>query len=314
VSSGVFPAAAFRPSSAVSAFAGRCDYGYRELRCSSPLPEVYVAGSTVRLRRAVGGLAAIVTLLWATGCGGVTSVPPGPPPTTTPHPSTAASPATARPVWTPIGKSVEGRPILMATFGGGDTRVLIVGGVHGNEYGAAIARGFADFLAAHPGWISAGRRVDVIWCLDPDGKAHGWRGNAHRVDLNRNFPTASWRSTLDSRDGSAQLGLTGGPAPESEPETRALLSVLRTGYRSVISLHSPGGFVDFNRPRGAALAEIVSRASGLPLAQVAYQPYIAGSMGEYVPAKYHIPIVTIELRSPEMSARIRTALLTAVAW
>jgi protein MpaA len=201
----------------------------------------------------------------------------------------------------------------MASFGGG-TRVLVVGGVHGNEYGAAVARSLADYLAEHPDAIPAGRRIDVIWCLNPDGRAHGLRGNAHQVDLNRNLPTSNWHGTLDSRDYSAQLDLNGGSAPASEPETRALLDVLKTGYRSVISLHSQGGIVDYNGPGGAALAAIVSRASGLPVEHVTYQSSITGSMGEYIPSTYHIPIITLELRSPTMSARIRAALLAAAAW
>src|SRR5574340_977748 len=47
--------------------------------------------------------------------------------------------------WRVIGLSVQRRPILAARFGDGPRKVLYVGGVHGNEYGADVA----EQLAAH---------------------------------------------------------------------------------------------------------------------------------------------------------------------
>ena len=42
-------------------------------------------------------------------------------------------------VWREIGRSVEARPIRLRTVGVGPTRVLWIGGIHGNEAEGAIA-------------------------------------------------------------------------------------------------------------------------------------------------------------------------------
>ena len=42
-----------------------------------------------------------------------------------------------------------------------------------------------------------------------------------------------------------------------------------------------------------------------------YDPYITGSLGRYVPERYHIPIVTVELLSDGLGSGMRAALLAA---
>lgn len=117
-----------------------------------------------------------------------------------------------------IGHSVDGQPISATELGdpGSTHRLLVVGCIHGDEQaGIPIARSLAAG-AAVPG-------VDmwVVPVLNPDGGSADARGNAHGVDLNRNFPTG-WR-TLDPPGGAHYAG-TG---PLSEPETRALAALAR---------------------------------------------------------------------------------------
>lgn len=218
---------------------------------------------------------------------------------------------TFAPAWTTIGHSVQARPIVATRFGAGTWRVLVVGGVHGNEYGTIVAARFAAYLAAHPAAVPAGVEIDVIRCLNPDGRALNTRANARNVDINRNFPTADWSSTLAAGDYSGELGLSGGSRPASEPETRTLLAYLQQGFSVVLSLHSAGGLLDYHGPGGAALAKRMSALCGLPVDHLAYQSYIAGSMGEYIPRRYHIPTITVELRDARLSSDLCQALLAA---
>jgi protein MpaA len=113
-----------------------------------------------------------------------------------------------------LGRSVDGRAIVAFEVGDADSRrrELVVGCIHGNEAaGVAVARKLEG--ASPPGldlWI--------LPVLNPDGLVAGTRGNAHAVDLNRNFPW-HWH----------RLGgvFYSGPAPLSEPESRIASRLIR---------------------------------------------------------------------------------------
>ncbi len=57
---------------------------------------------------------------------------------------------------------MQKRPILVACFGSGTERLLLIGGMHGNEYGTAMAAKVAVYLAAHPRALPVGSGIDVI--------------------------------------------------------------------------------------------------------------------------------------------------------
>jgi protein MpaA len=113
-----------------------------------------------------------------------------------------------------IGRSVQGRPIRLVRVGqaAAPRRVLIVGCIHGTERaGLTVTRALRR--VAPP----AGTQLLVLDAINPDGCAHGTRGNARGVDLNRNFPWG-WRR---------QGGLyASGAGPASEPETRAAMALI----------------------------------------------------------------------------------------
>ena len=217
------------------------------------------------------------------------------------------------PWWTTIGHSAQKRAIVSAEFGSGPRRVLLVGGVHGNEFGTPVAKRFVAYLCAHPGAVPSGARIDVICCLNPDGRVHDTRGNARHVDLNRNLPTRNWKRVLDARDEPGNPGLSGGRAPGSEPETKALLAYLKRGFRAIVSLHSHAGILDCDGPGAVALGRRMSALCGLPVGRLSYDPYITGSLGEFAPERYRIPVVTVELKSTRLTAGMRSALLAAAA-
>jgi protein MpaA len=135
----------------------------------------------------------------------------------------------------PIGASVDGRAIRPVVLGdpGAAHRVLVVGCIHGSEpAGLAITR---RLIAAG---APAGTEIVVVPALNPDGCARGTRGNAHGVDLNRNFPS-NW----------ARIGHRGdlqysGPRPLSEPESRYAVALIeRLQPQITIWFHQPQGVV-----------------------------------------------------------------------
>jgi murein peptide amidase A len=211
-----------------------------------------------------------------------------------------------------IGRSVRGRPITVTRFGGSGRRLLIVGGVHGNESGTPVARQLVGYLLAHPRELPAQTRIDVLVCANPDGYARGTRGNIRDVDLNRNLPTRNWRRRLGPLNDPGAPGLTGGSSPGSEPETKALLAHLHGRFDVVVSLHSRGGIIDCSGPGARALGRRMSALSGLPVGKLWYDPYITGSLGRFVPGRYGIPIITVELNGSRLGAGMRAALLAAV--
>ncbi len=207
-----------------------------------------------------------------------------------------------------LGVSVQHRPIELTTFGDGTRRILVLGGVHGDEYGSAVADAFVAAVRADPALIPEGATIDVIACLNPDGLAAGTKGNANNADINRNMPTPDWRAKLDPKDLSGQRGLNGGTSSASEPETQALLQALKTHYSVVVSLHSKGGIVDFDGPGAESLARVLAESAGLPLDHVAYQTYIHGSLGGYL-KRTGTPLITVELPAPALTDGLRAGIL-----
>jgi murein peptide amidase A len=155
-----------------------------------------------------------------------------------------------------IGHSVQGRPIVSVRLGSQDpeVRMLVIGAVHGDERaGMRIAR----LLIA----LGAPREAEVLVVptLNPDGVAARSRGNAHGVDLNRNFPF-DWRPLGG--------GEYSGRGPFSEPESRAARRlILRTKPDVTIWFHQPFGLID--RPEGNPfVANRFADLIGLPLVRL----------------------------------------------
>ena len=184
-----------------------------------------------------------------------------------------------------IGTSIEGRPLTYSLFEGphagpGRETVLILATIHGNENaGTALTEMLATRLVAEP-TLLAGRRVVLMPVVNPDGLAADARGNANRVDLNRNFDSANWGAR------------TGGQEPLSEPESRAVLELLER-YRPdrVVSFHQPVSVIDYDGP-AADYAAAVGEAGGLPVQRIGSRP---GSLGSYVGLDLGLPILTVEL-------------------
>ena len=125
-------------------------------------------------------------------------------------------------------------------------RVLVIGGVHGNEpVSPPVVSGLVQAA------IAPDVEVWLVPVANPDGSAAGLRCNANGVDLNRNFPW-DWRP----RDG--------GPAPLSEPETQALVTLVEQLRPDVVIwVHQPLGYVSSIGPTSSDLEQAYADAAGL---------------------------------------------------
>ena len=171
-------------------------------------------------------------------------------------------------------------------------RVLVVGGIHGDELSSTS-------LAFH--WIAhaAETGADMDWrflpALNPDGlmQSRPSRTNARGVDLNRNFPTPNW--VVDAPEYWAKRTKKDprrypGPTPLSEPETRFLQETMdRWKPDLIVSIHAPYGVLDYDGPSIPP-----ERLGRLFLDRVGIFP---GSLGHYGGVHRGVPVVTIELPS-----------------
>lgn len=199
---------------------------------------------------------------------------------------------------TVIGRSVKGKPIELMRLGKGSKRVLFIAQTHGDEYGGKAIDQFVDYLNKNRSAIPPDTAVDVIPNINPDGFAAEKRGNANKVDLNRNLPS-EWSVYVSPTDDSGLAGNNAGKRAGSEPETQALMKALENRYVRVISLHSYGGIFDYDGPGSKELAIAMAHATGPAyLADANSSPAkgtSSGSLGHFVPEKYGIPVITVEL-------------------
>ena len=211
-------------------------------------------------------------------------------------------------------RSVRGVPLLTRDVRGEDVklRVLVIGGIHGDELSSAA-------VALHWIGLAAQLPADVHWrfipVLNPDGLMNkpASRVNARGVDLNRNFPTPHWdrdaKVYWEKRTGKDPRRWPG-VQPLSEPESRFLYDEMeRFKPNLIVSIHAPYGVLDFDGPTVPP-----TKLGRLYLDQVGIYP---GSLGNYGGVHKGMPVVTIELpsalRTP-LDAEMRQMWLDLLRW
>lgn len=188
-----------------------------------------------------------------------------------------------------VGKSARGRSIQASIHGNGEKRVIVLAAIHGDEQATAVvAKALAATLQREP--LPGGPTVIIVPEVNPDGLVEGTRVNGGRVDINRNFPSTSWRSDYPDEKHYP------GKEPASEPETRAIINLLKHYPPDLlITLHAALGCMNWDGP-GEEIAALMARANGYALC-----PYLGyetpGSLGTYAGVDGRIPTVTIELRA-----------------
>jgi len=140
-----------------------------------------------------------------------------------------------------IGYSAQHRPIVAYELGDPHAgyRAVVLGSMHGfyERAGETVTRALRTMK------IPAGLHLWVIDTINPDGDALQQRGNAHGVDLNRNWP---YHWVPISRSGcTAFVCHYSGSRALSEPESVALTRFLtKVKPNRVVSIHQPLGGVD----------------------------------------------------------------------
>ena len=174
-------------------------------------------------------------------------------------------------------------------------RVLVVGGIHGDELSSATLPFHWIKLAGEQPAANSAQAIHwrFVPVLNPDGVLNQppSRVNGHGVDLNRNFPTPNWAREAkvywEQRTGKDPRRWPG-PKPLSEPETRFLHAQMQSFKpQLIVSIHAPYGVLDFDGP-----AVPPSKLGRLYLDQVGIFP---GSLGNYGGVHKGVPVVTIEL-------------------
>lgn len=193
----------------------------------------------------------------------------------------------------PICISVEGKPIFHydkpGSTNGGGKKILVISVIHGDERPAgSVGRFWLERLQA----IEPRNSWRVIPILNPDGAKYKTRTNAHKIDLNRNFPTRDWDvDAVKYWKASSSSNPRRFPGEEagSEPETKCALKLIEDFKPDfIVSIHTPLNVLDFDGPKVKP-----PLFDYLPWKSLGHFP---GSLGRYMWFERKTPVLTAELK------------------
>lgn len=226
-----------------------------------------------------------------------------------------------------FGESEDKRPLYVMEIGEGNKAVIILGGVHGREsinpaVLVQIAQDTANLLKQQDTAASEllkEYRLLFIPLLNPDGyviaqegfsairntalrkEAMGkkirpseWKGNGRGIDLNRNFPSVSYRSANEA------------DYAGSEAESQALIRLIRENWNGgMLDFHSRGEVIyyyrnalgeDYNK-RQLRLAQYLAEESGYYLGTAEDEfagDGIGGNTVHFYSEYTKMPAITVE--------------------
>ena len=193
----------------------------------------------------------------------------------------------------PICISVEGKPIFhydkSGTTNGGGKKILVISVIHGDERPAgSVGRFWLERLQS----IEPRNSWRIIPILNPDGAKYKTRTNAHKIDLNRNFPTRDWdEDAMKYWKASTSSNPRRFPGEEagSEPETKCALKLIDDFKPDfIVSIHTPLNVLDFDGPKVKP-----PPFDYLPWKTLGHFP---GSLGRYMWFERKTPVLTAELK------------------
>lgn len=207
-----------------------------------------------------------------------------------------------------IGNTVVGRAIEAVRFDPPDyarsrPAAVLFGAIHGDESTTVLMleRLIAELVERPPGRVTW-----IVPCLNVDGVLAGTKNNAADVDLNRNFAATNWIGKHDA-------GYFPGSAPQSEPETRALVELIeRSAATRLIALHATFRCINWDGA-GRQLAEAMGRLSGYDVnGDIGYPT--PGSFGSRYGVDLGLEVITPEVPYLEVDERSWTEMRTALRW
>jgi hypothetical protein len=228
--------------------------------------------------------------------------------------STAPISATERPVildepaWSRFYRSTDRRVIETIELGKGARRIAILGSLHGDEtQSVALVEELARHFQSHPETLRQAT-VLLVKSPNPDGLAARSPYNIHGIDLNRNFPSANWKSLQNSRAGSKSA---------SEAETRVIMRLL-TDFRPTLVVH-----LKDSKDRALVNSEGNARSQAEQIARLLHGQAVegfgaktSGSVEDYAATQLKIPSLTlllaVEASDQAAWAKDRDALLAVV--
>lgn len=221
--------------------------------------------------------------------------------------------------WENVRKSSKGTPLVWTTFGeekspGAQNTTLVLCGVHGDEITPVkFCWDLMNELKSHHQFSD--KMIVVAPLVTPDSFfiKKPTRTNGSGVDVNRNFPTADWKTHAHKKwaqvyrkDKRKFPGTKAG----SEAETIFQMNLIkRYKPNKVISVHAPLTILDYDGPSLRAeagksakelLEQMSHKSSGY---KVSNYPIFPGSLGNWAGKDQHIPTYTLELpnSNPEES-------------
>jgi protein MpaA len=202
-----------------------------------------------------------------------------------------------------LASSPLGLPVIGYHFLNQGPRILILGGVHGDEIEGVVA---AQSLLARL-TPSFAYRLDLLLVpvFNPDGVFFKTRTNSRGVDLNRNLPTKDWSPEIKTPR------YHPGPFANSEPENQWLSDWIDNEKPSfILSLHSWQPVLNINGdclPEAQCLAALtgysIDSSIGYPT---------PGCLGTYAGLERRSPTLTYEIERGLPADQVRARHVPAI--
>lgn len=180
-----------------------------------------------------------------------------------------------------IGRTQQGRVLLVEQFGNGDEVIVVLASIHGTEpIGTPLLHHLSTHMFTEMEWTQD-RTIFCLTTANPDGIVGNTRGNRDNIDINRNFPTENFGR-----------GWFNGKAPLQAKESEVLMTFfMDIEPDRVLSIHQPLNGIDYDGP-SKRLAEELSTVSGIRIHKLGSR---SGSMGTFLGVEMGVPVITLEI-------------------